>query len=369
MSERNKRKKTGKSSEKGKGNQKTKKRKSTQPRKAKSTKSSSTQIAKEEESEDRKDEINLKSDIKEVTENAEVSEAVENNIENLETEAERVIVEDDMAIEPDQNELEEIEEDFPIQEVENEIFSSSIEEVPLTDMANEELESLEIFEDEPKTTLGKIIQGQISTASKMDMKKFLLPYESLKASKIVIYFDEGQIFLGVFIFILAFFTVLFFQNAPIAIVLLLAGSLIAVTGYASEELHITNSRILMRRMDWVDRLFRIPRDSQYILDEIVAFDVQRAPQNKALLFSSILPILLLFLPSVRSNLFLIVLLVIVALILLILSQRLGKRSLSFLMSGGHQVHLGQYKGIPNSVIDEFTEIVMTKNIFQLNESY
>jgi len=225
--------------------------------------------------------------------------------------------------------------------------------------------TVETVEDAPTTPIGRILKARMhSFATPINLRKFLLPNEDHLSSKRVIYFDEWQIFFGFFVMVIAIMILAIWQLLLPTMVLVLVGILLILTGYASEELHITNYRILLRRMNWVDRLFRIPKDSQYLLEEIVAFDIQRAPINTALLIAGLLPFFLLLLPAVRSSTILWLMIVLIACFLLVLSQRLGKRSINFLMSGGHQVILGQYKGIPGSVVETFTNIIMEKNIFQ-----
>ena len=223
--------------------------------------------------------------------------------------------------------------------------------------------------DEPVSRLGKIFKSRITRfGNPIDLRKFLLPNEEHLNGKMVIYFDESQIFLGFAVILFSIISYFWLHIAALSFFIGISGLALMTTGYASEELHITNYRIILRRMDWVDRIFRIPKDSQYILDQIVAFDIRRAPPNRALLISGILPLFLLIFPSVRVSIIVIIIIISFSLMLLTLSQRLGKRTISFLMSGGHQVNIGQYKGVPEEIVESFTSIVMEKNIFE-SDSY
>lgn len=221
-------------------------------------------------------------------------------------------------------------------------------------------------EDVPRSRFGQYVKSKLSQRAPLELRKQLLPNESLLSSKMVIYYSEGQIFLGLFSVLLAFLFVILFSDLLIFWVFAIIGVMLILTGYASEELHITDFRIMVRRMTWVDRFFHIPRDSQYILDEIVSFDIERAPMNMALVYSAILPWLLFLVPNLRNS-FVLIIVIITSLVLLILSQRLDKRAISFNMSGGHQVQLGIFKGIPNDVVEAFIDIVMEKNIFESDD--
>jgi len=226
-----------------------------------------------------------------------------------------------------------------------------------------------VDEDIPVSPIGKLIKNFTSTGnSRLNISSQLLPGEQLLASKLVIYFDEVQILAGLVIILSSFITFFSFNlGFGISIILFLAGLSLAATGFASEDLYITNSRVLVRRMTWIDKMFRIPRDSQYILNEIVSFDVQRAPMNSGLFYTGLIPLILLLWQEVRNSIISIIIIIGITLLLVIISQRLGKRTLSFSMSGGHQVFLGIYKGIPNSVIQAFIAIIMEKNIFESDD--
>lgn len=342
-----KEKKNTKRTGKGRGNQKTKRRRESKEH-AKKKQLEQPQMSVPDNSNDTENEL-----------------TVENNESSVD-----LYTEQEKGINPGQEEDTEPElnatlssEDVDLVDVER----SETGEQNLNQQEISEVSSLTIDADEPMTQVGQSIISRIKKNTKpIAIKKQLLPGEDHLNSKLVVYFDEWQIIIGFIIFMLGVLSPLYIINIGLIFIATLSGSLIMVTGYATEEVHITSSRIMVRRMNWIDRFFRIPKDSQYIINEIVSFDLERAPMNQALFVSGLVPPLLYFIPVVRNSGVLVIALFILSLILIAFSQRLGKRTIAFSMSGGHRVHLGIYKGIPQSVVEAFIDIVMEKNVFESN---
>lgn len=197
-------------------------------------------------------------------------------------------------------------------------------------------------------------------APEMPIQRMLLPNERSIDSVLLIFFEEVQIFIGILILLIGT-GLLFFDVEKIYVVSIIIFSIITIiTGSMSEEIHVTNQRILVRRIDLLERIFRIPRDCQYLITQIVSFQVGRAPVNRLLL----LPSLLIAILDIMFPMHILIRIGIVAVLIPILffALRINKRAMSFQLSGGHSVILGAEKGIPLHLVDTLSEILLTENL-------
>ncbi|MCY3413820.1 MAG: hypothetical protein INQ03_19405 [Candidatus Heimdallarchaeota archaeon] len=200
----------------------------------------------------------------------------------------------------------------------------------------------------------------------LPVKSMLLRDERQVDSVHLIYFEEGQLLVGVLIGFISIISLFFDIPLFYSLVLLAIGLLVFFTGSVSEEIYLTNQRLLVRRIDLLERIFRVPRDEQYLISQVVSFQVGRAPFNRPLLY------LLVFMTIVDAFLPVYLLFKIIVFLSLLpaifFALRIGKRAFVFNLSGGHIVTLGAQKGLRLDFIDNFSEILLDINAIPLTGS-
>lgn len=194
---------------------------------------------------------------------------------------------------------------------------------------------------------------------RLPIEERLVPGEVALDNTRILYFAAIQILLGLVSIAIGFFTFAFF--AWVGIGLLVLGVVLVVTGFEIEEIYVTNSRLLIRRIGLVERIFRIPSDEEHGIQHAVSFVVGRAPMNKALVVCAIGLLSPLPFEVVRGS-YVAWVIGFTSAVLLYFGLRLGRRSLTVFLAGGHQVVLGVRKGLPNHILDSFMRAVHAYSI-------
>jgi len=188
----------------------------------------------------------------------------------------------------------------------------------------------------------------------LELEEKLIENELEVDHTVIRHFEEIQILIGLVLMILSFPLVSFFGFASIYLVGLL-GFILVFTGFEIEEIYITTRRVIIRRIGLLERILRIPSDEEHSTEHIVSYTIGRAPFNIILLFFGLLGIITLY----STNLHIIGDLVIffTSLYILKYALRLGKRSLTIYLAGGHHTILGQRKGIPSHIVISMMKII------------
>lgn len=186
----------------------------------------------------------------------------------------------------------------------------------------------------------------------INLEKKLIPKEEKKDYTIIHHYNEIQIIIG---FLLAIIGIITGPSIDELLwILTILGLILIFTGFEIEEIYITNFRLLVRRIGFIERVIRVPSDEEHLLEHVVSFNIGRAPMNKIITsIAAIGPILItireLNIPGSIPKLLVITLLA-TSVFILIIGLRLGKRILVIYLAGGHTVILGQRKGIPRHIL-------------------
>lgn len=197
-------------------------------------------------------------------------------------------------------------------------------------------------------------------APPIPIKKLLLTNEVVVDNVLLVYFTEGQLVLGLILAIIGTYILGLLPFKLLGGLIVLLGIAFFFTASGSEEIYITSSRLLIRRLNLADRLFHIPRDEQYLVKQAVSFQIGRAPVNRIMLGFDFLIILY---TVIFSPIYLITIFVYITVIIsMYYALRLKKRAISFQMSGGGNVAIGIYKGIPLRFVQNFTETLLSRTL-------
>ncbi|MHA2089881.1 MAG: hypothetical protein ACW98K_03400 [Candidatus Kariarchaeaceae archaeon] len=192
---------------------------------------------------------------------------------------------------------------------------------------------------------------------RIEIEKKLIPGEIATDNAVIRHFSEMQILIGFIIIALGIFAGSIISLY--AYLFLLLGLLLVMTGFDIEEIYITNRRMLIRRIGFIERIIRIPSDEEHLLEHVVSFTVGRAPMNTIIVFLGGSGFLLV----IGSDLgvwtqFIIIL---VSIIIMLIGLRLGKRILTINLAGGHHVILGVRKGVPTHILQSMMETIYKTN--------
>ncbi|MHA2055374.1 MAG: hypothetical protein ACW99F_17480, partial [Candidatus Hodarchaeales archaeon] len=117
---------------------------------------------------------------------------------------------------------------------------------------------------------------------RIEIEKKLVPNEIATDNAIIRHYEELQILIGFLILIFGLFAGSIISLY--AYLFLLLGFLLVITGFDIEEIYITNKRMLIRHIGFVERIIRIPSDEEHLLEHVVSFTVGRAPMNALIVF-------------------------------------------------------------------------------------
>lgn len=193
----------------------------------------------------------------------------------------------------------------------------------------------------------------------INLEEKLIPKEEKKDYALIRHYSEFQILLGLFLLVVGVLVAVSIDSllwvAPIFGIILIA------TGFEIEEIYITNIRLLIRKIGFIERIIRVPADEEHILKHVVSFNVGRAPMNKILTGMSIIGPLIIAFREIGNPgsipTFLIFSIMLISVFIFILGMRLGKRILVIHLAGGHQVLLGTRKGIPLHILNSMIQSV------------
>lgn len=192
----------------------------------------------------------------------------------------------------------------------------------------------------------------------INLEEKLIPKEEKKDYALIRHYSEFQILLGLFLLVIGVIVAVFESLLWIAPIF---GIILIATGFEIEEIYITNIRLLIRKIGFVERLIKVPVDEEHILKHVVSFNVGRAPMNKILTGMSIIGPLIIAFREISNpgsiSTFLIISIMIISVFIFILGMRLGKRILVIHLAGGHQVLLGTRKGIPLHILNSMIQSV------------
>lgn len=192
----------------------------------------------------------------------------------------------------------------------------------------------------------------------INLEEKLIPKEEKKDYALIRHYSEFQILLGLFLLVIGVIVAVFESLLWIAPIF---GIILIATGFEIEEIYITNIRLLIRKIGFVERLIKVPADEEHILKHVVSFNVGRAPMNKILTGMSIIGPLIIAFREISNpgsiSTFLIISIMIISVFIFILGMRLGKRILVIHLAGGHQVLLGTRKGIPLHILNSMIQSV------------
>lgn len=191
------------------------------------------------------------------------------------------------------------------------------------------------------------------------LEEKLIPNEEKKDYALIRHYSEFQILLGLFLVVVGVLVAVSIDSllwiAPIFGIILIA------TGFEIEEIYITNIRLLIRKIGFIERIIRVPADEEHILKHVVSFNVGRAPMNKILTGMSIIGPLIIAFREIGDQgsipAFLNVIIMIISVFIFTLGMRLGKRILVIHLAGGHSVLLGTRKGIPLQILNSIIQSV------------
>ncbi len=197
----------------------------------------------------------------------------------------------------------------------------------------------------------------------IDLEEKLIPKEEKQDYTLIRHYNEFQILLGFFLFIFGIFIALIIDE--LLWIIMVLGFILIITGFEIEEIYITNIRLLIRRIGFIERIIRVPSDEEHLLNHVVSFNIGRAPINKIISgFAIIGPVIITLreLDAPKSlPTYLIVIILILSVFILIIGMRLGRRILVIYLSGGHTVILGQRKGIPEHMLKSLMNSIYKQN--------